>query len=584
MNRLMIYLLVGLVGLSNLSLKVAAQCGPRVRKDWDDMTQADKDTYKAAIASAMDSGAYIKFVEMHTEMMSEREAHGQCMFIYWHRYFLVVFENMLRGQGDEFACVTIPYWNWMTAQDRTASGLCSTFGDCSSITTELGGWTNGSPRALTINGVDLNSFTCVSTPPLDHFCESSDVSGDSCAKCVPRGDWGAVKVENEVSFASVYAQIFSGSNIGQVSPKIEHGCHARVHANLRGAMERLISPADPIFWSHHSMIDALHTIFHKCRVGSARMTFEQKAVNSAAWSSCSRRNNGGKFNPADTVTMRTGVDGTSPVNGSADPLIGAFFDGVPSRFADLMDVRDLGDNSYSYEANSTGFLATMYMECDANTTLTPLPTSMPAFDRKLSTTDAPKGETSEQQGGNSQTSSPAHSIDDGKIDVVIKKGDCGASTSTMISWYRTTMRELGGQCPENREQLELMSCLFQDRCLGGYTVFSDKFKQTWGVTEPRCKTIVDAYHAGQVEIYDGMWQQKMEANFGCPVPLDTPEPTAPLTKSPATTDSPKQASDQRVPDQSSEQQLPNSSVDQQGDPFVISTLIASKQPAKHEYC
>ncbi|KAG2522813.1 hypothetical protein JM16_003278 [Phytophthora kernoviae] len=92
------------------------------------MTSAEKTTYKGALAAAMDSGAYIKFVEMHTEMRSEMEAHRQCMFIYWHRLLLVVFENMLRGQGSQYACVTVPYFNWIVASSRVTSGASTLVG------------------------------------------------------------------------------------------------------------------------------------------------------------------------------------------------------------------------------------------------------------------------------------------------------------------------------------------------------------------------------------------------------------------------------------------------------------------------
>ncbi|KAE9079590.1 hypothetical protein PF010_g7919 [Phytophthora fragariae] len=90
------------------------------------MSAREKATYKGALAAAMDSGAYIKFVEIHTEMKSEMEAHKQCMFIYWHRFFLVVFENMFRGQGPKFACVTVPYFNWMAASNKALTGECKT--------------------------------------------------------------------------------------------------------------------------------------------------------------------------------------------------------------------------------------------------------------------------------------------------------------------------------------------------------------------------------------------------------------------------------------------------------------------------
>ncbi|KAG6946338.1 hypothetical protein JG688_00016098 [Phytophthora aleatoria] len=358
---------------------VQAQCGARVRKDWDSMTTAEKDTYKGALAAAMDSGSYIKFIEMHTEMQSEMEAHRQCMFIYWHRLLLVVFENMLRGQGSQYACVTVPYYNWVGASNRMLAGTCSSLGDCSTITRELGGYTTGSQRTININGIN-NSGRCVSQSPLDHFCQSGTVSGSACARCVPRGDWGSASVPSSTSFASVRQQVFNAQNIGQMSPNVEQGCHNNVHANLDGAMGTFASPSEPLFWSHHAMVDALHTIFHKCRVGTQRLTFAQKAAHPVAWTSCAKRD-GGTFSPTDVIVMRTGINGNNPIQGSQDPLIGRYFTGVPNQFAGLMDVRDLGYSSYSYELS--GQLADMYNNCDGTSTpapSTPAPTTAaPSF-------------------------------------------------------------------------------------------------------------------------------------------------------------------------------------------------------------
>ncbi|GMF32196.1 unnamed protein product [Phytophthora lilii] len=365
-----------LLALVSLSPANAQNCGARVRKDWDSLTTAEKNTYKGALAAAMDSGAYIKFVEMHTEMQSEMEAHRQCMFIYWHRLLLVVFENMLRGQGSQYACVTVPYYNWMGANNRALAGTCSSLGDCSSITSELGGFTSGFQRTVNINGIS-NSGMCVNQSPLDHFCQSGAVSASACARCVPRGDWGSASVPGSTSFASVRQQVFNGQNIGQMSPLIEQGCHNNVHASLGGAMGTFASPSDPIFWSHHAMVDALHTIFHKCRVGTQRLTFAQKASHPVAWTSCSKRG-GGSFSPTDVIVMRTGINGQNPIPGSQDPLIGQYFSGVPNQFAGLMDVRDLGASSYSYELS--GQLADMYNNCDGTSTPTPTtaaPTNAP---------------------------------------------------------------------------------------------------------------------------------------------------------------------------------------------------------------
>ncbi|KAI9912942.1 hypothetical protein PsorP6_006412 [Peronosclerospora sorghi] len=213
-------------------------CGPRIRKDWDMLTPAEKTTYRNAVSAAMDSGAYIKFVEIHLEMRSEHEAHRQCMLIYWHRMMLLAFENMLRDQRPAFACVTVPYFNWIAASARMTSGACTSFQDCSAIMRELGGSTSGRVRRLTINGA-ITRGRCVDRPPLNHFCQRSSVSGSQCDQCVPRGDWTATRIPVVTSYASVRAQVFNGVNIGQMSPLLERGCHNGVHSALRGAMSTL---------------------------------------------------------------------------------------------------------------------------------------------------------------------------------------------------------------------------------------------------------------------------------------------------------------------------------------------------------
>lgn len=121
-----------------------------------------------------------------------------------------------------------------------------------------------------------------------------------------------------------------------MSRAIEQGAHNNIHANLAGAMETFASPADPVFWSHHALVDALHVIFHRCRVGEEPMTLQQKAQHPVGWVSC-QRNNGGTFQPLAEVTMRTGEGGRNPTQGAQDPVLGPFFQGVPTQYAALMN-------------------------------------------------------------------------------------------------------------------------------------------------------------------------------------------------------------------------------------------------------
>ncbi|KAF1790519.1 putative domain, di-copper centre [Phytophthora cactorum] len=97
--------------------QVGTNCtDPRVRRSWDTYTATEKSLYLEAVGIAMDKGLHQKFVQVHTEYMSEKEAHGNCMFIYWHRILLLGYENMLRSLDPKYQCLTLPYWDHVSAR------------------------------------------------------------------------------------------------------------------------------------------------------------------------------------------------------------------------------------------------------------------------------------------------------------------------------------------------------------------------------------------------------------------------------------------------------------------------------------
>lgn len=323
-----------------------------------------------------------------------------------------------------------------------------------------------------------------------------------------------------------------------MSPQIEQGCHNNVHSSLAGTMNTFASPAEPIFWSHHAMIDLLHATFHKCRVGTARMTFAQKASNPVAWTSCARRN-GGNFRPTDSITMRTGERGVNPIPGSTDPKIGRYFSGVPNQFAGLMDIRDLGSSSYGYYIS--GQVATLYTRCDAS------PTS-----RKLEETTATNATAkptmcgvAQDDGydidGNdyaSQNNFPETDYtgqDDGHKDIVIVDNSGNPvdantpkeeyisddSEKRVVDWYEKTVEAMGGDSHEIMADLERQACMFENQCLGGTQGYSIEFQTIWKVKEPRCKTIVKAILDGSTPIIYDNWREDMESFFGCPAPTNS---------------------------------------------------------------
>ena len=205
--------------------RAVVACGSRIRKSWDMLLPEEKDVYLRAIARSMDDGYYIKFVEIHTEQMTTAEAHNTCMFVYWHRLLLLGFENMLRSYGGEFSCITVPYWNYVEDNERYMMGACRSMEECSPLLQEFGRSRRGTDGSITINGSPI-SGTCVSTPPLNHFCEATHLRSENCAHCVPRGDWLDSPFPPTTTVSSLARQLFATPTIAGVVGNLELGIHS----------------------------------------------------------------------------------------------------------------------------------------------------------------------------------------------------------------------------------------------------------------------------------------------------------------------------------------------------------------------
>ncbi|DBA00347.1 TPA: hypothetical protein N0F65_000532 [Lagenidium giganteum] len=365
--RLLGFICVVIASLLTLSSKVEAACATsRVRKSYDKLTYNERLTYRRALQLAMDRGLYIKFVEMHTERMSEMQAHRQCMFTYWHRFFLIGFENMLRSLGPEFECVTVPYWDEMQHQARMATGACTSLESCSLIVRDMGS-SNGIDRSVVINGVEVSGDVCTNRAPLNHFCEASSVSGNDCAKCVPRGILSNTAFPAESSFAYIMGELFTDSDFISTARNIENGMHNALHAQIGGAMATFQSPSDPLFWSHHAYVDLLLSIYLKCQGGLGSLNDAQKQNDPRTFVSCPHRDDeGGFYSASSTVVMRVGENGVSPqqVNTPGNALY-PFFSSIPSRYYQLADITQLGANRYGYQVG--GLAGRMFTQCASAT-------------------------------------------------------------------------------------------------------------------------------------------------------------------------------------------------------------------------
>lgn len=49
-------------------------------------------------------------------------------FFPWHRWFLYLFEELLRGLGPRYQCISIPYWDWSRMGTAVGSDVWNAFG------------------------------------------------------------------------------------------------------------------------------------------------------------------------------------------------------------------------------------------------------------------------------------------------------------------------------------------------------------------------------------------------------------------------------------------------------------------------
>ena len=174
-------------------------------EQWDD--------YNQAIMELIKDGTYQEMVNIHAKMLPRgrgmfHRMHGSSIgelgfrrFLPWHRAYLLKFEAELRRVDSS---LSIPYWDW-ERDDEQIRGF-----------ENIRGLSNG----RRIDGIPLfqrNTFLRVG--------ELDDL----------------VKIADYYRFAQ----------------RLEGGAHNRGHVWIGGDMATMASPRDPIFWSHHAMVDKL---------------------------------------------------------------------------------------------------------------------------------------------------------------------------------------------------------------------------------------------------------------------------------------------------------------------------------------
>ena len=207
----------------------------RIRQGVHNLTAADVDALRGAYSQMMaladrDNRSWFAFAGIHGDpdhkcwhyQHSDRFSPNLELFLPWHRAYLYNWEMAMR---DRVPDVTLPWWDWTLGPPRQ-NGIPQIFGVAE---------VNGQANPLTGFRINLPN----TRPPLVHRTDREP--GPS----------------NELPTQSDVDDALARTDWNDFTEALED-IHDNVHGWVSGDMGVVGQAAfDPIFWSHHAMIDRL---------------------------------------------------------------------------------------------------------------------------------------------------------------------------------------------------------------------------------------------------------------------------------------------------------------------------------------
>ena len=212
----------------------------RIRKDFIEMSLEERRLYVRALQTVSKRDPFRMTYDLVASLHSEffGPIHDKEFFFPWHRWYLFIFENLLRHVDCR---VTVPYWNWARAASRNRLWRHTGIRDI---------WNSGS-HGLGGNG-DFRTG-CVRTGPfragkwwLPTWLNSNCLSREFDYHAALPGE-RYVKNLNKLPWSK-----FSKFEAG-----VRRDMHNDLHNAVGGTMSEDESSAAPEFWCHHSFLDKI---------------------------------------------------------------------------------------------------------------------------------------------------------------------------------------------------------------------------------------------------------------------------------------------------------------------------------------
>ena len=201
----------------------------RLRKSLSQLTANELSGYRAAVAAMQalpDNRGWQYYAGWHG-IPDDWCQHGSLLFLPWHRSYLHHFELALQDHGD----VTVPWWDWMAE-----AGIPAAF-DAEVI--------DGRPNPL--HHAEIKPMGVEPQPDWPRRTSRDPSTADPGPLPPPLGDR--------------YAWLMEPTDFAEFSRRMEI-LHNNMHVWTGGTMGQVPWAAyDPLFYSHHSMVDRLWRIW-----------------------------------------------------------------------------------------------------------------------------------------------------------------------------------------------------------------------------------------------------------------------------------------------------------------------------------
>ncbi|KAH7025695.1 uncharacterized protein B0I36DRAFT_248641 [Microdochium trichocladiopsis] len=227
---------------------------PRIRVEWRNLADEDKRSYVRAVRCLMDKPAksnqippsagnsvYVQLAWVHVVMAPV--AHGTDLFLPWHRYYMLVFEQLLRDECGYRG--PLPWWDETRDMGNFAgSGLFTDeyFGELPEIK-------DGGVEPCITTGVFANTTIDIGSRTQSNTSNSSSTASE----CVTRGEHRELTGQVHWGWVELCEGMTQYTNMREC---VEQGLHAYGHNGLGRVMSQpATSVRDAVFFVHHSMVD-----------------------------------------------------------------------------------------------------------------------------------------------------------------------------------------------------------------------------------------------------------------------------------------------------------------------------------------